>query len=100
MITIAWWELFIPILLVVIDSIIVLSVGFMLKRVLLKATRNLETVAAEAVTTAAEDVRKELVKMLARPQLDAKRAAPAISALGGFLGLDMAPLQDLIDRKG
>jgi hypothetical protein len=90
-------------LLVVIDSIIVLSVGFMLKRLLLRATRNLETIATEAVISAAEDVRNELVKLLPkRPDVNesVRKAAPGVSALGGFLGLDMSPLAEYVERKG
>ncbi len=80
--------LLIPVVAVCIDSAVIITVGYKMMKRIDKATTVLETTAREEVAKAADNVRKELIKLLPQRKFTGEDGRKAMGVLGSLLGLD------------
>ncbi len=87
---------------VLFDSMVVMTTGYVLSRRIKAATKALEQAAHEAVAAAAGDVKNELLALLPqRPTLKSVVDKNGVRALSIFLagfGVDTEPLQEMSER--
>lgn len=88
-------------LFMVLDPIVIIVTGFILMRKIKKVVGSLEGIAREAVGSAAEDVGKEIQKMLPkRPELgdEGKKLLGALGSLAGFSPQELSPLHNRVKK--